>query len=730
MPSALPPWEIVAIAGACVSFGLSACIWRINPARNVNRLLAVVILITATWQICYVFRPSSEAGFSLHLIFSSLAALAITVTALLHDAIRFPLGSPADRLRRQKWFLAAGIALFIVPLIPFISLGWPHSYPHGLPSIFWPMHEMAVLGLALVIVYRAMACLRHAHDRERFDAQNFAVLALVLLVVVTLMAMARHFDTATARALISLSGLTFGFYYIVTAWMLTSARPFSFGEFLRMAFDFTCKLSIVFVLVYCCLLWFHGMPPVALAGLIGCFVFLASRHLPSFSREFWRSSAEQPLEATQRQLHALFRHEWSELRLSTQYCDIIGHFLGAGAANLHFSLASLPGDWSPHRRLLVTAACQRGWVTAQSALRTTDHDEAKGYLEAFRAEGLSLVAAFEDDDEKALLFVGERSGLQMTTYNEAAFLIETLGHVLHSRRRIRLAHTALHYDRLAIIGFLASQFRHELRNRLEVVRSGLETLALGEEASLTQEHRDLMLTDLTHLIEDLNLSLDIARASPSRVEPVPARAVVDDAAVAFAPIARRGGIDMVLVFAEDDDAIRVDRRLLRQAILNLLRNASEALTAMERPAITLRVARVDDYVHIDVVDNGPGVPAGIHDRLFVDFNTTKPDGTGLGLSICRDIMIMLNGSITYETAKGQPGACFRLALPSVAGSLPNTDDPSAAEALQWRGTAFVRPDSNEHDSHRGRGIIPAEPCGTPTCRARGPAGDLSRGGGL
>jgi signal transduction histidine kinase len=103
-----------------------------------------------------------------------------------------------------------------------------------------------------------------------------------------------------------------------------------------------------------------------------------------------------------------------------------------------------------------------------------------------------------------------------------------------------------------------------------------------------------------------------------------------------------------------------DRTLLRQAVLNLVKNGLEA--ASQGGTLTLTTSRVDETVEIAVTDSGAGISPEVGRRLFEQFFTTKPQGTGLGLSISRQIVEEHGGKIRWSSAPGT-GATFTMALP-------------------------------------------------------------------
>jgi signal transduction histidine kinase len=112
-----------------------------------------------------------------------------------------------------------------------------------------------------------------------------------------------------------------------------------------------------------------------------------------------------------------------------------------------------------------------------------------------------------------------------------------------------------------------------------------------------------------------------------------------------------------------------DRVQLQQVLLNLLVNATEAMSGMRECARELLISTAksnSDHVLVTVQDTGPGLaPEGL-DRLFEAFYTTKPNGLGMGLSICRSIVEAHQGRL-WATANKPQGAVFQFTLPTLHG---------------------------------------------------------------
>ncbi|HEY9116529.1 MAG TPA: ATP-binding protein, partial [Roseivirga sp.] len=110
-----------------------------------------------------------------------------------------------------------------------------------------------------------------------------------------------------------------------------------------------------------------------------------------------------------------------------------------------------------------------------------------------------------------------------------------------------------------------------------------------------------------------------------------------------------------------DLTINIDPTLIEQVIINLLKNAIEALAKKEDAAISIALKQENSEIHLSIHDNGMGIPDEILDNIFVPFYTTKKGGSGIGLSLSRQIMRLHKGHLLVETSR--TGTVFRLVFP-------------------------------------------------------------------
>lgn len=214
--------------------------------------------------------------------------------------------------------------------------------------------------------------------------------------------------------------------------------------------------------------------------------------------------------------------------------------------------------------------------------------------------------------------------------------------------------------RLAAVGYLAGLVGHKARNRLALVRAGLELLAIGAEDALTPEHRAELLAQLDRFLGDYNLGLEMIRCDFGARETGLLRAAVEEAVAVYRPHGDAAGLSVACEHGErpeGGDEVALDRRLLRLILLNLLRNAEEAGARH----VTVRTRFGPRHLTVEARDDGPGVDPAVRPKLFREAVSTRAGGTGLGLLVCADAAAAMGGRM--RLAPGASGAAFILRLP-------------------------------------------------------------------
>ena len=228
----------------------------------------------------------------------------------------------------------------------------------------------------------------------------------------------------------------------------------------------------------------------------------------------------------------------------------------------------------------------------------------------------------------------------------------------------------LRAERLAAVGTMAAGLAHEVRNPLNSASLQLAVLdrrlERGEDANRTRPIAAVIQAEierLNHLVRDF---LAFAKPSPLDLHPVQVGELLTAVAELVGPENRAAGITVTVEPAPDLPTVSGDAGHLRQVLLNLTRNALEAIQGQNRlerekapGQIILRGRRSNEVVEMEIEDNGPGFSEQL--PLFDAFFTTKKQGTGLGLAIAHRIVSDHGGTIRVEVHPGRTR--FTVALP-------------------------------------------------------------------
>jgi two-component system sensor histidine kinase HydH len=270
--------------------------------------------------------------------------------------------------------------------------------------------------------------------------------------------------------------------------------------------------------------------------------------------------------------------------------------------------------------------------------------------------------------------IGElRRDLQTKLWIGAGIAILILGvafgYVLRLLHRTRLLEAQAQMDdRLAFVGALAAGLAHEIRNPLNVLSMNLQMLEeemVERTPSGTAVDARVYLTALQGEIRRLstlvNNFLSYARPHQPRFESKDLNAILRDLATFLRPEFENRKLTLQLDLSAYLPPVDLDEALIRQAMLNLLINATQVLKEGGTVKVTSRVGPQGEAI-VTVEDDGPGIPPADRERIFEVFFSSRGGGTGLGLPIAARIMQAHGGSIAVESEIGK-GARFILTLP-------------------------------------------------------------------
>lgn len=248
------------------------------------------------------------------------------------------------------------------------------------------------------------------------------------------------------------------------------------------------------------------------------------------------------------------------------------------------------------------------------------------------------------------------------------------------RRLAEMQAVLTHVSRLAEIGQMVSVLVHEVNQPLTAtanyVQAGRSMVKKGLASDLPPllDKASAQANRAVQLVQRLR---DFARKGEIRQSDEDLCTLVEETVQFTLGAAARRAITFDISIPPEAAWATIDKIQIQQVLLNLLRNAVEALAETKGPLIEIATRPVGgDRIEIRVVDNGPGLPPAVREKLFQPFVTTKAAGMGVGLSICQGIVEAHGGTICAEDRPGG-GTVFRFTVPRAQATLEDHAEMAA-----------------------------------------------------
>ncbi|HVM22088.1 MAG TPA: PAS domain S-box protein [Sphingomicrobium sp.] len=229
-----------------------------------------------------------------------------------------------------------------------------------------------------------------------------------------------------------------------------------------------------------------------------------------------------------------------------------------------------------------------------------------------------------------------------------------------------------HVGRISEMATLASSLAHELNQPLTAVTSYCQSIRRLAQGNADASTRELIAEAADEAASEALRAGEIVRRlrdffgrgeTERHIEELP-RLITEANALALVG-SRELGVEVQVALDPEAELVLADRVQIQQVLINLIRNALDAMLEADERLLTISTTtEADDLVTIAVQDTGTGISASVADHLFQPFVTSKQTGMGIGLSICRTIIEAHGGRIWFEAAP-EGGTIFRFTLPRV-----------------------------------------------------------------
>jgi two-component system sensor histidine kinase DctS len=405
--------------------------------------------------------------------------------------------------------------------------------------------------------------------------------------------------------------------------------------------------------------WYHGVPVTMIAGfvvLIAAITWMLRRQVIDVSRAeaawrteaAWRSAMEDSLTVGLRARDLDGRLVY----VNRAFADMVGY----ASDELNGMLPPMP-YWPPDS---TEAAMQRHQRNMAGEAPRDGYETRWRHRDGHALDVMIFETPLVDADGRQIGWMG--SVVDMTERKR-----------LEDRER-RHTDTMAHHARLTMLGEIASTLAHELNQPLTAISSYnagvLNSLQRTDAAAPTDA---TVLRALQRLGEQAahagrivqRIRQFLTRREP-QLEACSLNHIVDGAAALLKREFERRHVQLTLTLDATLPTVVADAVLIEQVVINLLRNASDALTEQSgrerRIAASTRRTPDARFVRVDVMDNGPGLQGRRIEALCAPFYSTKVEGMGMGLAICRSILEAHQGALDATESPGG-GAWFSMTLP-------------------------------------------------------------------
>ncbi|MGQ9645941.1 MAG: PAS domain S-box protein [Thermodesulfobacteriota bacterium] len=305
---------------------------------------------------------------------------------------------------------------------------------------------------------------------------------------------------------------------------------------------------------------------------------------------------------------------------------------------------------------------------------------AKEIMKKLRSSDYGGVGKFIPSQLNIVNRYGEEIPIQLSAaliYDGAGKEIASVGIFTDLRPRLKMEkelqevqQALLESEKLAAMGRLTSQIAHELNNPIYGIMNTLELLKTEiPPESKRRRILELSLSETYRLAEMLRNMLSFSKPEEEQRRPVNLNELLEGILLIVDKQMQEANIKVKTYLDEEIPVVMASTNQMRQVILNLVKNAKEAMP--KGGTLTIATRREDDHVSIHIRDTGVGIPEDSKSKIFEAFFTTKQKvkGVGLGLSVCYGIIKNHGGEIRVESEVGK-GTTFTILLPisSVKGS--------------------------------------------------------------
>lgn len=251
-------------------------------------------------------------------------------------------------------------------------------------------------------------------------------------------------------------------------------------------------------------------------------------------------------------------------------------------------------------------------------------------------------------------------------HNTPSGILVTIFDISDAKKRMELS---LQIEKLSIISQVSAGLAHEIRNPLTTIKGFMQLITPERWPETYRPYQQLILQEIQTIEQLLNSFILLTSPSAPQMERLNLVEAIPSITKCAQEIAQKKNVQVIFEFPAHPVYIIADREQLLQALLSILNNAIEVSPKGEN--VRIRLTEQDNYVSINIIDKGPGIPENLRHRVFDPFFTTQKESIGLGLTIAQQIILTHQGKLTFSEYPLSSGTKVTIDIPSLVNLRDN-----------------------------------------------------------
>lgn len=242
----------------------------------------------------------------------------------------------------------------------------------------------------------------------------------------------------------------------------------------------------------------------------------------------------------------------------------------------------------------------------------------------------------------------------------------TLFDISEAKKRLE---ASMQVEKLSIINQVSAGLAHEIRNPLTTIKGFMQLITPEQWPESFRPYQKIILDEIQTIDQLLNNFVLLTNPTAPHITRLNLVEEIPSLTHTIQPITRQRGVTLVPEFPSHSVYVMGDREQLVHALLSILNNAIEVTPKGEK--VIIRLTEEEPCVRISIIDNGPGIPENLRNRVFEPFFSTHDEGTGLGLTIAQQIILRHHGKLHLSESSYSSGTVVMIDFPSLSSVTSN-----------------------------------------------------------